>query len=106
MQYHPDDFLRLAEEVENQGGAMLNDPCLPETYRLKVPDPDGALRWADYTTSGCLKDARFVVTYDLPAGEEGDRMAARGGGFATLCAVDDDMGKWPRFAGQMQEDSY
>jgi hypothetical protein len=107
MRYHPDDFLRLAEAVEEQQGALLPDPCVPQRYSLKIPDgPGDEPRWEDFYTAGCNKEARFVIPYPLPKGKAGRQMESRGAGFLTACAVDDDMGKWPRFASAMQEDSY
>lgn len=101
--YHPDDFIRLTETVEQQGGARLEEACVPSMFKLKVPDHSGDMRWKRFHTSGCRNHSRFVVQYD--PGEEVSETHPSGG-LMTACAVDDDMGKWPRFAHAMQEDSF
>lgn len=100
MNYDADSFLALLEEVERQGGVHLPDPCEPVKFRLKQPNGRGELKWKEVFTTGCRKDARFVLPYEPAArtAKERQAMLERGGGFATACAVDDDMGKWPRFA--------
>lgn len=101
VQYHPDDFLRLLESVEDGGGAVLTGLCTPQRYKLKV---EGKVR--DYFTTGCRRESRFLIPYELPKGRLGQKMAKRGAGLVTACAVDDDMGKWPRFKSAVQEDSF
>lgn len=106
MQYHPDDFLRLMEAVEDAGGAMLAGRCMPKRFRLRVPRPGGGKRWKDFGTAGCGQEALFEVPYELPKGDLGAKMEKRGGGSLRVCAVDDDLGKWPRFSDNMEEDSF
>lgn len=123
MNYEGDQFLRLLVSVQDQGGALLPDKCKPSVFRLKI---DG--KWKDVDTTGCDQEARIAVPYDptepvdVPPtafkrmdgkkvtfrgskhpGEDGETMRGRGGGIVTACAVDDDMGRWPRFAKSMQE---
>lgn len=101
MDYTPDEFLVLLEEVERQGGVHLPDPCTPQSFRLKQPDAKGEMKWKEVFLTGCGKDMRFAVTYEPAAArnaKERQAMQERGAGFATVCARDDDMGKWPRFA--------
>lgn len=100
MNYSPDDFLTLLEEVERQGGVHLPDPCTAPSIRMKQPDAAGNLKWKEVFLTGCGKDARFALPYEPAAESAKDRQAMieRGAGFVTACAVDDDMGKWPRFA--------
>lgn len=107
MRYDPDDFLALLEEVERKGGMHLDDPCLPKEFKIKLPDSSGKRRTRRAFTSGCGQDKLFVIPYD-PASrsdEERKKMLARGAGFATVCAADDDLGKWPRFAHVMANDA-
>lgn len=106
MLYHPSDFQRLAEEVENQGGTSLPGPHNPRKLTMKLPDAKGEQRWQDAFTTGCQQEAQFLVPYDLPDTRLGKAMEKRGAGIVQVCAVDDDMGKWPRFANAIQEDSF
>jgi hypothetical protein len=140
MNYHPDDFQSLTEEVEQQGGAHLNEICRPHVIRMNVPvnpeKPDGPKRSEKVETSGCRRRAKFLVPFlpdeyfeeiDLLDGashghydDEGERhtrpavaedfdfesgtSALMEDGMpmlATICAVDDAMGLWPRFNASM-----
>lgn len=132
--------------IEDEGGTLLPDACKPTKYRLKVPDEStGKYVWKDFFTTGCGKETRFVVIYDvqqpviipyadamptldeLPDGNKRRKFLThkvrydsaepvtdvqveerikRGAGFATVCAVDDSIGRWPRFAKLMKEGSY
>jgi len=106
LQYHPDDFLRLSDEVERQHGTSVPGPHNPRRLRMKATDADGEERWQDAFTAGCGQETRFLVPYALPQGKLGKAMEKRGAGVVEACAVDDDMGKWPRFANVIQEDSF
>lgn len=105
MRYDPDDFLALLEEVERKGGAHLPDPCLPQEFKIRLPDGSGKKRTRRAFTSGCGKDMRMVIPYDPVAKTDEERkgMLKRGAGFVTVCAVDDDLGKWPKFAHVMAQ---
>lgn len=65
MNYHPDDFLALIEEVEKQGGSHLNEPCKPTNFRLNVPIDEDNLQGPRvnkrFSTSGCRRRAKFIV---------------------------------------------
>lgn len=129
MNYEGDEFLRLLVAVQDQGGALLPDKCEKVWYRLKQPTPEG-MRTKDVDTTGCGNESRLALIYDPTApvdvapaafkrmdgkkvtfrgskhpGEDGEIMRARGGGIVTVCAVDDDVGRWPRFAKLMKEDA-
>lgn len=106
IQYHPDDFLRLAEEVEAQGGVNLPRRCNPRKFKLPLPKTGGGKGWKELFTTGCGQESLFEIPYSLPGGRLGKKMRDRGGGLVVACAVDDDMGKWPRFANTIQEDSF
>lgn len=126
MQYHPDDFMRLMEEAERQGSAHLNDYCEPKKFRQPQPTPKG-MRETDLFTHGCNQQTKFMVPYDparhviIPAYngpddpdgdnithtvsvKENNAVMNRGGGFATVCASGDAMGRWPRFAKVIEEE--
>lgn len=122
MNYSPDEFLQLMEAVEAQGGAHSSEPCKPRNYKLRMPKPGNATVrvWKNFTTTGCGAEARFVVPYDPtqpvsikhkgqtstdePTESELAAMVDRGAGMAAVCAVDDSLGLWPRFANTSQED--
>lgn len=122
MNYSPDNFLRLMDEAERQGGAHSSDVCKPQNYKLKMPVPGNPSKrkWRNYTTTGCGSEARFLIPYDpskpvtvqhkgvttedRPTESSRAAMNERGAGMAVVCAVDDAMGLWPRFAHVIQED--
>lgn len=66
MNYHPDDFLALLEEVEKQGGAHLNEVCKPTVFRLNLPidwdNPRGPKRSEKIATTGCRRRTKFLVS--------------------------------------------
>ena len=84
MNYSPEAFLALMETVEEQGGVHLTEACQPKPFSLRYPDD----RVKKFHTTGCRQQARFVVPYG-----EGQTLIA--------CAVDDNMGAWPRFKGAL-----
>lgn len=112
MLYNPDDFFALIEAVEEAGGAHLPEPCVPPRYRIKLPDPSSGLRrMQTMQATGCHKETRFVIPYDKPIYERDDdgKIIAEGEAEAAtlpVCAVDDDLGKWPRFVNSITKDSY
>lgn len=127
LPYDPDEFIRLTDAVEAQGGASLPDACVGEEYHLKVPAVTGP-EWRDYRTTHCSEFTRFVIPYDtgvaveVPQGKwsgvpgkrklkslankkveaapqkEIDAQILRGARFVTVCASDDLVALWPRFA--------
>lgn len=129
MNYHPDDFLSLIEEVEAQGGAHLSsESCKPSPFRLNQPldpdRPDGKMRSVRFATTGCHRRAKFLVGIlpeayfvdkEQPVDDEGNLvpfdfddesnpMLTTTDGSPALtkvCAVDDAMGLWPRFQNAM-----
>lgn len=107
MRYHPDDFLRLIELVEVTGGSQAEGRCEPVKFRLKQPDTKGEMRYKDFHTAGCRKEALFIVPYQKPEYKgEDDTMIEGGIGTGVFCAVDDSMGRWPRFQNAVKEDSF
>lgn len=121
MNYNPDDFLRLMEEAERQGGAHLPDRCEPGSYDLDMPNGSGRRTTKTVKTSGCGQETQFVLPYDPaqkveipgyggPENADGEPKTAtvsandakamnqRLAGLLTVCAVDDNVGLWPRFA--------
>jgi hypothetical protein len=107
MLYHPDDFERLVDTIEASGGTHMPGPHRAKKFKLKMPNgPDGKPRWTEVFTVGCERETRFLVPYAVPKGRLGKKMLQRGAGLVEVCAVDDDMGKWPRFRNAVQEDSF
>ena len=103
MRYHPDDFLSLMASVEDGGGQLLSERCQPRTYTLQQPTTDGKdeLKYCEVTTTGCGQETRFVLPYEPVKSQRfpAEAQRRRGAGFVTVCAKDDRMGDWPRFAG-------
>lgn len=87
MNYTPDEFLELQETIEDQGGALQPDPCLPQDINRTNPPYKKHLHEKEVTT-GCGHVARFVHEYDAGGGRSH---------FFTACAVCDNTGLWPRY---------
>lgn len=84
MRYTQDELIELMDAVEEQGGTHLDDRCKAKKYTF-VGDKVNPVILA-----GCGNELLFEVPY------VGSNDAAES---LTVCAVDDDMGKWPRFGG-------
>jgi hypothetical protein len=115
MNYSPDQFLDLIEAVEDDGGVHVSGVHNPRALHYKVPSIEGG-KWVDAFTVGCKREANFQIPYDpteavtIPVGKKIDRydvdrptpddadaQIERGAGLLTVCAVDDNLGMWPRF---------
>jgi hypothetical protein len=68
VNYHPDDFISLIVEVEEQDGLRLGEECRPRSLRFENQPPD--LNDFDDKTprvtkivgsTGCKRQARFMV---------------------------------------------
>lgn len=97
MNYSQLEFLRLMEEVEFQNGVHLDRDCVPSTFRMKSK-PNGPER--TYETSSCGNTTMFQVPY-----AQEDKGGVVTHAAVTVCAVDDDMGLWPRFAHALKGDN-
>lgn len=83
MRYHPDEILDLMAQIDEQGGRQLPGRCATREYPL-TGDSHGPV-----TLEGCGSATLLAVPYDrgkLPSE-------------VRVCAVDDDVGRWPRFGG-------
>lgn len=116
MNYHPDDFIALSAAVEEEGGKLLAEQCNGKVFRLKQPDTAGQLRWKRFQTTHCDTSARMELEYDARShiclhddddvvlvDHPGEKIS---GGTVKVCAVDDAVGLWPRYAGVVSSRSY
>lgn len=89
MYYEQNEFFRLMEAIEAQEGVHLDETHDISHYDFtgKDPMPDD-LR----VIRNCGQSALFEVPYAAP--DETDESKT-----LTVCAVDDRMGLWPRYAG-------
>lgn len=86
MKYNMDEFYRLMESIEDQGGEHLeltHDPV----FHIELTGPHVKGEEVLY----CGESAMFAIPYE-PLGHEGTMDSI------TVCAVDDAVGRWPRFA--------
>lgn len=149
MNYHPDDFLSLVSEVEEQGGTHTHEQCMPRGLRFDNQPPN--ITNFDDTdprvtkivgSAGCKRAAKFVVPllpdeivevvlaetfdggmtiadptgvpdefihrqaeeedFDFNDDDHPEALSLSGKPIpATVCAIDDAMGLWPRFEAAM-----
>lgn len=89
MDYMQDEFFDLVERVEDEGGELLDDICKNRKYDFTGD------KIRSVVLAGCGNQSLFVVPYDAL-----DIKGKEAGPHPVLvCAVDDDMGRWPRFGG-------
>lgn len=88
MDYSKQEFFDLLEMVEDAGGEHLDEQCLAKTYTFCGE------RLKPATLPGCGNSALFVVPYVESEDKNGEVIT-----HVKACAVDDDMGRWPRFGG-------
>lgn len=87
MNYTREEFFDLMEEAEAQGSLHLETECRPVTYVFEVEGKERPV-----TLKGCGNATLFDVPYESDVGIVGTHMV-------NVCAVDDSMGRWPRFGG-------
>lgn len=89
MNYEQDEFFELIEAVEQGGGVLLDDLCKAKTYQWS------GSKGKPVTLAGCGNQALLQIPYDaldVRGNEQGVHPV-------VVCAVDDEVGKWPRFGG-------
>jgi hypothetical protein len=89
MNYDQEEFFDLIEAVESQGGELLDEMCKSIKYEFSGKESKPV------TIAGCGNTSIFKVPYnalDIKGKEVGLHPV-------VVCAVDDDIGKWPRFGG-------
>lgn len=90
MNYTPDEFQNLLTAVVAEGGVLREGTCDGTIIHYKKPIE------LDVRTCTCGNETLLLTPY---AADE-----AEGEGLAEVCAVCDDVGKWPIFAGALDED--
>ncbi len=88
MKYTREEFFRLMEAIEADGGEHLDKVHEHSNYLEFVGGPTKDV--AQSYHRNCGESALFEVDYQPIHGDTLERM--------EVCAVDDWMGRWPRFA--------
>lgn len=123
LDYSGAEFYRLIQEVEGQGGSHLN--LLHEPHPIDIPrQRDGGAAQKGLTSTGCNDATLFDIPFEnaifggdtstdqqvnigaqkdgkpahmaMPVDEKDDTI--------IVCALDDAVGLWPRFAGTWEEE--
>lgn len=90
MKYSQNQFMRLIEAVEDQGGSYLDESCKPvRAFEFTGPNK---LKESEKALNYCGNQSMFEIPYEDEHG---------GKGTIKLCAVEDDLGNWPRFRDQV-----
>lgn len=85
MNYTKDEFYDLMASAEEQGATHRTEVCSETAYDLGGRKP--------VKFRGCGNASLFDVPYESIVQD------AREGVVERVCAVDDAMGRWPRFGG-------
>jgi hypothetical protein len=88
VKYSKHDFFDLMARIDEQDGEHLDEQCQMRTYEFCGDLLPERLQ----TMPGCGESALFMVPYVGITGSTDN-------GPVKVCAVDDDMGRWPRFGG-------
>lgn len=88
MNYSKDEFFDLMERTEAQGCTHTEKMCKARKYEFT------GTKSKPITLSGCGNTTLFLVPY-AGLDKNGKALPAR---TVEVCAVDDDMGRWPRFS--------
>lgn len=100
MKYTPEQFFRLAELVQDQGGVQVDELCSMRSYDLT--GPKGKEPGKKLHLPGCGNYSIFSIPYEgSSVTEEDGTVKSLPGGDIRLCAVCDDLGITPRFASAM-----
>ncbi len=97
MNYEQEEFFELVETVEKDGGELLDTFCEDQVYKFTGKHSKSV------TLAGCRNQSLFSVPYNalgIKRSEDGgSELVEVGLHPIVVCAVDDDMGRWPRFGG-------
>lgn len=126
MDYGGMEFMRLTEEIEDQGGTHLAE--LHERRTIKIPKQAAKGERQRASGSGCLDAALFSIPFErgvfggdkatdqmFELGEHEGRLGDGNMAYASMaideqadaivvCAKDDCVGLWPRFIGTWEEE--
>lgn len=80
--------------IEADGGSHVQEKHMGTEFELEFPTPRGK-RKRKFRTAACKQEALFDIPYD-----DGKGRAAS----VRVCAVDDNVGAWPRFAGAVSRE--
>lgn len=87
VNYSKDEFFALMGAIEAAGGEHLDETCSPKTYNFSGPNSKPLV------IAGCGNSSRFEIPYERAV------QGARRRQTVNVCAVDDNVGMWPRFGG-------
>lgn len=98
----------MTEQIAAEGGLKLDDACVGREVKYPI---DG--KWDTQRTAHCGMECRFEIDYDpttpvvatfentrgeqISVNHPGEKFRPRGP--VRVCATDDNMGLWPRYAG-------
>lgn len=91
--YSRDEFFRLMQAVEDQGGEHLDEQCKATTYEFSGE------RSKKVTLPSCGQSALFMVPVEPAENEMTGVMLPPP---VKVCAVEDLVGLWPRFIDQVR----
>jgi hypothetical protein len=111
MRVTEDQFFSLLEEVERQGGHHVDGNHRPRQIKFEARDPKpGDPKFTKGATQGCNMPFQLMVRYDpsekvtVPAAKGTGTIVvtkdenANDAGTVLVCAADDNVAMWPRFA--------
>lgn len=105
MDYTYEEFERLIEEIERQGGEYLDRMHIPRVdqmvRRKRGSGPEGeVVDEPEVEATGCQQIALFNVPYPRRVGGNDEVLEI---GWHEMCAGCDNLGDMPRFASAMEE---
>lgn len=92
MDYPPQAFDALIDELTSQGGALLPEKCAPQDIHYKGPGYEESIQ--EKVTCGCGNSTRMVMIYKP---DPKIKNPQSGTGYVTVCAVCDSVGAMPNF---------
>lgn len=94
MKYDVDEFFRLVDDVRDQGGTWLSDERHDHVF---FPSFSGPKKPDGQLINGDLKYCGDYGLFDIPYLDQ-DKSVSPTPESIKVCAVDDCIGLWPRFA--------
>ncbi len=90
MNYTEDEFFQLIQAVEDQNGQHLDKVCKTQDYEYTGTKPHGR-----GPLKACGNSSLLEIPYDA-LNKAGDEVGVHP---IEVCAVEDEVGRWPRFGG-------